>query len=125
MTTKKFRLYGWDESATGEWSPETGLYRLRDDTPIYLAKWLWESGGAPAQMTATFELMAHGNLRKAAEVVRTLADQHILFKPKMRTQYGSLAECLFDAQLESLPASPEEYSLFDRVRSAINNARSK
>ena len=38
--TKPFRFYSWKESATGDWSPVTGLYRLRDDSSYKLAEWL-------------------------------------------------------------------------------------
>lgn len=81
MIKSRFKLYDWKDSATGDWSPETGLNRLRDDSPENLADWLWEQGSV-VQATAAFELMAHGNPRKAAEFLRIMANQHILLKPK-------------------------------------------
>jgi len=117
--TKPFRFYSWEKSATGDWSPDTGLYRLRDDSPTKLADWLWENG-IRVQQTATIELMAHGNLRKAAELVRALAEQHPFQRPQIRDQYGCLSDVLFDSLLESLPSSPAEYPISSRVKAAVN-----
>ena len=117
--SEPLRFRSWEESATGDWSPSTGLYRLRDDTPQNLASWMWEQGKY-VQRTATIELLAHGNPRKAAEFVRALADQHPLLRQKIRQDYDELSNLLFDTPLEQLPASPKEYSLIDRLKSVVN-----
>jgi len=64
--------------------------------------------------------MAHGNLRKAAELVRALADQHPFQRPQIRKQFGDLSSVLFDEPLENLPSAPSEYSLINRAKAAVN-----
>ena len=120
---EKLMFRDWEESATGEWGPDTGLYRLRDDSPADLARWLWEQGRG-VQVTATIELLAHGNPRKAGEFVRALTHQNVMLSHKIRAQYGELANYLFDTPLEEMPSCPAEYPLFDRMRSNVNRTLS-
>lgn len=41
---KRLRIYPWSLSATGSWSPDTGIYELRNRTPEELSELLWEPG---------------------------------------------------------------------------------
>lgn len=119
MSKQKLMFRTWDESATGDWSINTGLHRLRDDSPNNLAKWLWDNG-IHVEVSGVIELLAHGNPRKAAEVARALVDQNIMFAHKIRAQYGELAPYLFDTPLEEMPSCPAEYPIIDQVKSGIN-----
>lgn len=102
-------FYSWDESATRQWGPESGLYALRDDTPDDLAHLLWEPG-ISVQNSAIVELMAHGNPRKAAEVARALVTHYPVTERSIRTFFGlETGDYLLLLPLALLPSSPEEY----------------
>lgn len=106
---KTVRVYPWEMSATGSWSPETGIFRLRDDTPEQLAELLWNPGSL-VQNTAMVELMAHGNPRKAAQLARALVSQHPIAENSIREGFGPrTAEYLLKVPLERIPGTPSEY----------------
>jgi hypothetical protein len=117
MTKKAFRFYDWNESATGYWSIDTGLHRLRDEPVSGLVSDLWNFR---VYQSASIELLAHGNPRKAAELAREIRAQHIVEGHKIREQYGVLAELMFDVPLEQLPSKPEEYPILSRVKAKTN-----
>jgi len=105
------KIYPWDISMTRQWSPASGLYRLRDDSPDKLARDLWEQGSY-IQQSATVEMLAHGNPRKAAEFVRALEKNHPESKKDIRGRYSSSIEnYLFETPLDLLPSDPSEYPL--------------
>lgn len=55
--------FSWDQSATGKWSDEDMKW-LRDEHPAEMVDPLWNSGRG-VQSFALFELVSHGNYRKA------------------------------------------------------------
>ena len=101
-------IYPWSMSATGQWSIDTGLHKLRDCTANELADLLWEHG-IFVQQTAVAEIVAHGNPRKAAEFLRALVSKHPDLTDKIRSQYRILEREFFDLPLSNLPGSPKEY----------------
>lgn len=105
---KTLTFYPWNLSATGSWSPDTGIYYLRDMSPEELADLLWEPG-IHVQNTAIIELMAHGNPRKAAEVARALVKKHPVVEESIREGFKDMADYLLRDPLESIPSSPSEY----------------
>lgn len=105
---KELSIHPWSHSVTGEWSEDSGLLNLRDDDPATLSEELWPAG-IGVQQTAVIELMAHGNPRKAAQLVRSLVEQHPDLKDTIRSQYAGLEEYLFDLPLDRLPSKPDEY----------------
>jgi len=109
MDREKLLFYPWSMSATGDWSPETGIYLLRDKTPEDLAEILWEPG-IYVQNSAIVELIRHGNPRKAAEVARALVKAHPIVEKSIKEGFGEeFANYLFKTQLDTLPSKPEEY----------------
>lgn len=97
----KIKIYPWSMSITGMWGPDTGLYALRDEQAEQIAEMIWPAG-IGVQQSAVVELLAHGNIRKAAQLVRALAGQHPELSEKIRSQYQGM-EKLFDAPLEDFP----------------------
>jgi len=104
-------IYPWTESVTEDWSPESGLYELRDLEPGELAEWLWVPG-AYVQISAFRELLAHGNIRKAAGFLQSLVAQHPEVEEQIRVQYKGF-EMLFDNPVENFPGS---FSDMDRSK---------
>jgi hypothetical protein len=101
-------FYPWSLSATGDWSPDTGLFELRDRTPEELVELLWEPG-IYVQNSAIVELMAHGNPRKAAALARELVKKHPIAEKSIREGFKRAADYLLKAPLDNLPSKPEEY----------------
>lgn len=109
MERKKLTFYPWDVSVTGSWSPDTGIYLLRDETPEKLAEILWKPG-IHVQNTAIMELLAHGNPRKAAEVARALINAHPVVEKSIIEEFGEeMVDFLLKTKLELIPSKPEEY----------------
>lgn len=106
---KVLLVYGWDTSATGSWSVESGLHKLRDDAPEDLAEILW-AWGIHVQNTAMYELIAHGNPRKAAEVARALVEAHPIVEKSIREGFGDeMAKYLLRTKLTTIPSCPAEF----------------
>lgn len=103
------RIYPWNLSVTGLWSPDTGIYELRDREPEELADLLLESG-IDVQNAAIVELAKHGNPRKAAEVARALVKKHPISEKSIRKGFGNdTGDFLLNAPLYSIPNNPQEY----------------
>lgn len=109
MAQKEVMIFPWSMSATGQWSEETGLLKLRDDTIKELVEWLFPWGYIP-QNTAIVELMAHGNLRRAAEFARNLVEAYPVCERSVRASFGETTDRLLNDDLESFPSKPEEFS---------------
>jgi len=105
---KTITFYPWELSTTGAWGPDTGIFKLRDESPEELADLLWEPG-IYVQNTAIIELMTHGNPRKAAAVARALVGKHPVAEQSIRNQFGDMANFLLEEPLENIPGSPQEY----------------
>lgn len=101
-------IYPWDVSATGSWSVDSGLLRLRDDDIPTLTEWLWENGGN-VQISAIQELLAHGNQRKAAELAKSLVENYPVVEASLKTGLGALAQILLTTSLEKFPSKPSEH----------------
>jgi len=106
---KEIVFYPWNLSKTGQWSPDTGLYYLRDNPPEQLAEWLLEMDDKMVQTSAIVELMVHGNPRKAAQIARIMVRRNPEVELPLRESFGELAEYFLDTNLELLPGSPAEY----------------
>ncbi len=101
-------FYGWGESATGNFGDDE-LLRLRDEHPSEIAQALWNPGRF-VQTQALYELLAHGNPRKAAMVARNLVEQHPICENSLREDVGDeITDYLLKSQLLNLPSKPEEY----------------
>ena len=106
---KKVLFYPWDVSKTGDWSPDTGIYLLRDESPEVLASILWDNG-IYVLNSAIIELMAHGNSRKAADVARILVRDYPIVENSIRENFGNEGgDYLLNVPLEDIPSCPEEY----------------
>ena len=102
-------IYPWNLSKTGDWSPDTGIYELRDRTPEELIPLLWENG-IHVQNTAIAEIMAHGNPRKAAEVARALVKEHPIVEKSIRQGFGEeMGNFLLKVPLDRIPSRPQDY----------------
>jgi len=109
-------IYPWFQSITGSWSPDTGLYLLRDLEPEELVDLLW-SVGSHVQNTALVELVAHGNPRKAATLARALIKRHPVAEKSIREFLGAdMSQLLLDSPLHQLPTCPKEFPLNVRVQ---------
>jgi len=113
---RKIIIYPWNVSVTKMWGPDTGLFRLRDDSPEKLAELTWPAG-IDVQKSAVIEMLKHGSIRKAAQFVRALVDQHPELTDTIRGQYQGM-EALFDTRLEDFPESPAD---MDRKRITFVN----
>ena|SRR4030067_238660 len=106
---ERILIYPWELSATDSWSPDTGIFELRDRTAAELADKLWEYG-AFVQNTAIVELITHGNPRKAAEFARALVTEHPEVKNSVMECFGQdMFDYLLNSPLENIPSSPQEY----------------
>jgi len=57
-----------------------------------------------------FEILAHGNPRKAAMVARNLVEQHPICESSLRKETGTeMTDYLLKSELLKLPSKPEEY----------------
>lgn len=104
------RFYRWEESYTKAFDKQE-LIRLRDEHPADLAQ-APRPSGTDLQMLALYELLAHGNQRKAAMVARNLVEQHPIFADSLREGMGDdRVDILLKSNPLKLPSKPEEYSL--------------
>ena len=104
----EIRIYPWDVSSTGKYKAED-LKVIRDYPASELARSVWVLGKA-AEQAAVFELMYHGNHRKAAMLVRELIKQHPELEEEIRKDYiGELRTYLFEYELDKIPSCPDEF----------------
>lgn len=106
---KEITIYPWNLSKTGQWSPETGIYYLRDNPPEQLAEWFLEMDDEMVLTSAIVELMVHGNPRKAAQIAQIMVQKNSDLEKSLRKSFGDLSEYFLDKDIELLPGSPAEY----------------
>lgn len=112
---REVRIYPWSFSVTREWGPDTGIYLLRDEDPVTLARILFENGRYVIG-TGLYEIIAHGNPRRAAEVARELTK----IDPGLETEFTRLfgeegTKTLLKRALAEIPSAPSEYPANVRI----------
>ena len=104
------RIFPWELSATGQWSMETGLDKLRDLPIPELVAYLDEFSYAIE--TGVFEILAHGNMRRAVEVSRRLVELNPKYVERFKVAFGGedtqFYKDWFSSPLEGFPSSSGE-----------------
>lgn len=80
------KILPWSQSATGAFG-EDELQRLRDEHPEDTAEAVWNPGSY-VQFCAVCELLAHGNVQKAASVTRALVERHPECRNSLSNDFG-------------------------------------
>jgi len=106
---KPFLIYPWDMSVTNSWTTQ-GLHGLRDVAINEIAEILNGEGSEEIYISAMAEYLAHGYVRKAAEVTRAMIKGTPSVKDLVTNRFNeSLAKQLLRTKLEYLPANPSEF----------------
>lgn len=108
MTERFYYIYPWDKGATKDWDSEEDLAVLKSLVIDDLVK-LLISVGAEKQVAAIVELEVHGNLKKAALVVRALKENPSFIRSLKKEYSDVLIRLFLKSKLHNLPSKPSEF----------------
>ncbi len=95
----------WEESITGEWSPDSGIYNLRDLPISELTELLLSHPYAIE--TALIEMHGHGDHKRSVELARSLAKSNPNIELRLRKNLGKAAYYFLDKPIEEFEAKEE------------------